>query len=186
MAEKAAAPWPASAREQAATLLPGKRASELPRYRRRYRAALPLARGYTFARRVLLIRKQRRRHQQVSLPSYRYLRHPPSTSQLKRATHRRTTEWASIWAVLQRGGGPISLMTGDFAHTAFTGARGEAGRSRGVPQGRSGQVRQRPPLFDTHGPPQITSFAGARAKAVRAEEDRVGEKARRPGRSHEG
>ena len=103
---------------------------------------LSLARGYTFARRVLLIRKQRRRHQQVSLPSYRYLRHPPSTSQLKRATHRRTTEWASIWAVLQCGGGPISLTTGDFAHTAFTGARGEAGRSRGVPQGRSGHLHE--------------------------------------------
>ena len=43
--------------------------SSLPRYRRRYPAALPLARGYTFARRVLLIRKQRRRCQQVSLPS---------------------------------------------------------------------------------------------------------------------
>ena len=32
--EKAAAPWPASVREQAATLLPGKRASELPSRRR--------------------------------------------------------------------------------------------------------------------------------------------------------
>ena len=38
--EKAAAPWPASAREQAATLLPGKRASELPS-RRRSRAQGP-------------------------------------------------------------------------------------------------------------------------------------------------